>query len=108
MKFILKSTSKYGTAYYNREGFKQTIAVPSAQFAGGVAPAAIEITTVAPDVTEGAEPVAAVEFATKQPKVQATGIAKALKGLTPEQKKAVREAGRKAEKDALAAQGISL
>jgi len=111
MKFTLKSTSKYGTAYYVRDGFKQAIAVPAAQFAGGVAPDAIEIGSVpGVEASEGVSAVEAIDvkFAEKAVKVQATGIAKALKTADPAVKKAVREAGRKAERDALAAAGISL
>lgn len=96
MKFTLKSTSKYGTAYYVREGFKQAVAVPAAQFPGGTAPQELEI---------GGE---GVEFAVKAPKVQQTGLNKALKDASPEVKKKAREAARAATAQALADAGISL
>jgi len=96
MVFKLKSVSKYGTAYYSRDNFKQTVAVPSAQFADGKVPETLEV---------GGE---GVTFAEKAPRVQATGLAKALKGAPDDVKKLARDAARKATADALTAAGISL
>ncbi len=96
MVFTLKSTSKYGTAYYTRPGFKQAIALPGAQFADGKPPATVEV---------GGDGVA---FAEKAVTVRASGIAKALKEASPEVRKQVREAARLAERTALAEAGISL
>ena len=95
MKFTFKSISQYGTAYYEREGFKQTIALPSAHLVGDP-PKEIEINV------EGAK------WADKAAKTQTTGLAKALKDAPDDVRKQARAAGRQAEKDALAGAGISL
>ena len=89
MVFTKKSVSKYGTAYYSRGGFKQTIAIPSSHFVDGVAPETVEV---------GGD---GVNFAVKAPKAQ--GLEKTLKALTPEERKQVRAAARKATADAVAA-----
>lgn len=94
--FKKTSTSKHGTAYYQRDGFKGNIAIPSSQFEGGTAPDTIEVGTETHT------------FAAKAPKATPGGIQKVLSGVTPEQRKAARAAGREAVKAALAAQGVSL
>jgi hypothetical protein len=95
MEFKLKSVSKYGTAYYTREGFKQAIAIPGPLFEGK-APETLEL---------GGE---GVVFATKANKVRQTALGTALKGASDDVKKQAREAARKAQQDVLAAAGISL
>lgn len=90
MQFKLKSVSKHGIAFYQREGFKQAVSVPRALLGAGDPPAVIEV---------GGE---GVTFAEKTAAVRATGLDKTLKALPKEQAKQIRAAGRKAMQDALA------
>lgn len=94
MEFTLSKTSKHGTAYYTREGFKQAIAIPAAQFEGGVAPQTLEIS--------------GVDFATKQAKQRQGSLVTAVKAAPEDVKKRAREAARKAQLEVLAEAGISL
>ncbi len=93
--FKLVSTSKYGTGYYARDGFRPKLAIPNAHFKDSKLPATI--TMEFPGT-----------YATKAPKQTVTGVAKAMEGLTPEARKEIRKAGREAEKKALLAAGVEL
>ncbi len=93
--FKLVSTSKYGTGYYARDGFRPKLAIPNAHFKDSKLP--VTLVLEFPGL-----------YATKAPKQTVTGVAKAMEGLTPEARKEIRKAGREAERKALVAAGVEL